>query len=110
VGLSDVLRISRDRYLDVGETLDAGNEIGGVAITSGMRGIPLAEPAEGVPAQGHDVAHASRAIIADHGVDLLARGGDAGQMRSGGESGFGQNAFDGGMRSLARGAAGAVGD
>src|SRR5258708_37278899 len=105
-----VQRKSRDIDPDIGETLDDANEIGGVAITSGMRSIPLTEPAEGVPAQRHDVAHASRAIIADYGVDLLTRGGDAGQMRSGGESGFGQNAFDGRMRSLARAATRAVGD
>jgi hypothetical protein len=104
------LRIGGDRHLHVGEALDAGDQIGAVAIATGMRRVALADAADGIPAQRHDVAHASRAIVADHRVDLLAGRGDAGQMRRRGERGLRQNALDGRMRAFARGAARAIGD
>ena len=83
-----LFRIGRDRDLDVGQALDAGDEIGGIAIAAGMRRVALAETADRIAAQRHDVAHARRAIAADHGVDLVAGGGDAGEMRRRRERGF----------------------
>src|SRR5262249_61997797 len=66
--------------------------------------------AEGTPAQRHDVAHAGATVVADHRVDLLAGRGDAGEMGRRDERGLRQDALDGRMRALARGAARAVGD
>ena len=90
--------------------LDAGDEIGAVAIAAGMRRVALADAADRIAAQRHDVAHAGRAIVADHVVDLVAGRRHAGQMRRRRERGLGQDALDGRVRALARRAAGAVGD
>ena len=103
-------RIGRDRHLDVGEALDAGDEVGGVAVAAGMRRVALAEPAGGIAAQRHDVAHARGAVVADHGVDFVAGGGDAGEMGRRRQRGLRQDALDGGMGALAGRAAGAIGD
>ena len=104
-----LLRIGRDRDLDVGDALDAGDEIGGIAVAAGMRRVALADAADRIAAQRHDVAHAGVAIAADHGVDLVARRGDAGEMRRRRQRGLGEDALDGRVRALAGRAAGAVG-
>ncbi len=74
-----------------------------------MRRILLADAARRIAAQRHDMAHAGGAIIADHLVHFLARGGDAGQMRRRRQRRLVQDALDGGMGALAGGAAGAIG-
>ena len=61
-----LFRIGGDRHLDIGEPLDAGDQIGAVAIAAGMRRISLADAADRIAAQRHDVAHARGAIVADH--------------------------------------------
>ena len=76
-----LLRIGGDRDLEVGDALDAGDEIGGVDVAAGMRRVALADAAGRIAAQRHDVAHARLRIGGDHRVDLGAGGGDAGEMR-----------------------------
>jgi hypothetical protein len=44
-----LLRIGRDRDLDVGDALDAGDEIGAVLVAAGMRRVALADAADGSP-------------------------------------------------------------
>src|SRR5262249_11982303 len=105
-----LFRIGGDRHLDVGEALDAGDQVGSVAIAAGMGRVAIAGAADGIPAQRHDVAHAGATVVADHRVDLLAGRGDAGEMSRRGERSLRQDALDGRVRALARGAARAVGD
>ena len=105
-----LLRIGRDRDLEIGDALDAGDEIGGVAIAVGMRRVALADAAERIAAQRHDVAHARRHIGCDHLVDLGAGRRHAGEMRGGRERRLGEDALDRRVGALAGRAAGAVGD
>ena len=56
------------------------------------------------------MAHAGVAIVADDVVDFVSRRGDAGEMRGRRQRGLREDALDGGMRTLAGRAAGAVGD
>ncbi len=74
-----------------------------------MRRVSRAGAAQRVAAQRHDVAHAGVVIIAHDGVDFLARRGDAGEMRGRRQRRLVEDALDGGVRALARRAAGAVG-
>ena len=83
-------RIGRDRDFEVGDALDAGDEIGGVAIAARMRRVALADAANGIAAQRHDVAHAGLRIGVDHRVDVGAGRGDAGQMRRRRQHGLGR--------------------
>jgi hypothetical protein len=105
-----LFRIGGDRHFDVGDALDAGDEVGGVAIAAGMRRVALAEAAGRIAAQRHDVAHARLRIGGDHRIDLGARGRDAGQVRRRRQQGLGENALDGGVRAFAGRAAGAISD
>jgi hypothetical protein len=73
-----LFRIGRDRHFDIGNPLDAGDEIGAVAIAAGMRRIAFADTAGRIAAQRHDVAHACLCIGFDDRVDIAARRGDAG--------------------------------
>ena len=75
-----------------------------------MRLVLRARAARGIAAQRHDVADAVVPIVARNRVDLLLRRGDAGEMRGGLQVGLAHDAGDGGVRALARRAAGAVGD
>ena len=68
-----LLGIGRDRDLGVALPLDAGDQIGGVEVAAGMRRVALADAAERIAAQRHDVAHAGRHVARDHRVDVLAR-------------------------------------
>ena len=104
------LRIGRHRHLDVGQPLDAAHEIGAVLIATRMRRVSLADAADRVAAQRHDVAHAGRVIAADHVVDLVARRADAGEMRGRRQFGFGEDTLHRRVGALARRAAGAIGD
>ena len=54
--------------------------------------------------------HAGLAVAAHDGVDLIARGGDASEMRGRHQLGLGENALHRRVRALARRAAGAIGD
>src|SRR5262249_37870077 len=74
-----------------------------------MRRVFLVDAADRIAAQRYDVAHAGRAIVADHGVDLGAGGGDAGEMRGRGERSLAKDALDGCVGALAGRTAGAVG-
>jgi magnesium-transporting ATPase (P-type) len=101
-------RDRRIRHFDIGDALDAGNEIGRILIAARMRRIFVADAADRIATQRHDVAHAGSAIAADHLVDLGAGRGNASEMRGGRQRGFAQNALDGRVRALAGRAAGAV--
>ena len=105
-----LFRIGRHRYFEVGEPLDAGDQIGGVAVAAGMRRVLLAGAGQRIAAQRHDVAHAGLGISADHGVDLGAGRGDASEMRRRRQHGLGEDAFHRRVGALARRAAGAIGD
>ena len=102
-------RVGRDRHFDVGNALDAGDEVGGVAVAAGMRRIALARPAGRIAAQRHDVAHAGLRIGGDHRINLRAGRGDAGEMRRRRQHGLGEDALDRRVGALARRAAGAIG-
>ena len=104
------LRIGRHRHFEIGEALDAGDQIGGIAVAAGMRRVRLAGAAKRIAAQRHDMAHAGLRIGADHRIDLGAGRGDASQVRRRRQHGLGEDALDGGVGALARRAAGAIGD
>ena len=89
-----LFRIGGDRYFDVGDALDAGDEVGGIAVAAGMRRIALADAAQRIAAQRHDMAHARARIGRDHRVDLAAGRGDAGEVRRRRQHGLGENALD----------------
>ena len=106
-----LLRIGRHRHFEIAmRALDAGDQIGGIAVAARMRRILRARPAGRIAAQRHDVAHAGVVIIAHDGIDVLARRCDAGQMRGRRQRRLRENALDRRVRALARRAAGAVGD
>ena len=63
-------RIGGDRYFDVGDALDAADEIGGISIAAGMRRVALADAAGRIAAQRHDMAHAGVRIGTDHRIDF----------------------------------------
>ena len=106
-----LLRIGRHRDFEIAvDALDAGDQIGGVAIAARMRRVLRARAADRIAAQRHDVAHAGVVIIAHDGVDVGAGRGDASQMRGRRQRRFRQDALDRRVRALARRAAGAVGD
>ena len=105
-----LLRIGRDRHFDVGDALDAGDQIGA---RSGSRrdaarispptppvGSPRSATMWRTPASRYDWITAS--------ISALGRG-DAGQMRGRRQRGLGQDAPHRGVRALARRAAGAIG-
>jgi hypothetical protein len=96
--------VGRYRHFGIGKALDAGNMVGGITITPGMRRITLAHPADRVRRAALRCGALRPPIIADHGIDLLAAGGDAGEMGGGLERGLDQN-----PGTLERGAAGAIG-
>src|SRR4029079_5135787 len=66
--------------------------------------------AGGVAAQRHDMADTDVPIIADHGVDLLARRVNAGEMRRRLQLRLFQDAGDRGVGALAGGTTRAIGD
>ena len=103
-----LLRISRYGHFDVGEPFDAGNEIGGIAITSGVRRVAFTDAADRIAAQRHDVTHAGSTIIADHAVDLIACRRNASEMGRRYECSLGQNAFDRAVGAFTSGAARAI--
>ena len=88
-----LLWIGRDRNLDIGKPLDAGDQIGAVLIAAGMRRVALADAADRIAAQRYDMADAGLAVAADHVVDLSAGGSDAGQMRCRRQRGLAEDAF-----------------
>ena len=105
-----LLRVGRDRHFDVGDALDAGNQIGAVGIAAGVRRVFLADAADRIAAQRHDVAHAGLVISADDVIDLATRRAHAGQMRGRRQRGLGEDTLHRRVGALARRAAGAVGD
>jgi hypothetical protein len=75
-----------------------------------MRRITLADAAGRIAAQRHDMAHAGLRIAANDVIDFVARGADAGEMRGRRQRRVGDDALDGRMSALARGAARPIGD
>jgi hypothetical protein len=76
-----LLRIGRDRHLEIADAPEAGDQIRSLVIALRMRLIDRAESAGRIAAQRHDMAHAGLPIGPDDLVDLVARRGDAGEMR-----------------------------
>ena len=108
--LGMLLRIGRDRNLEIGITLlDAGDQVGRALIAVGMRLIGRADAGGGIAAQRHDVADADLVIARDHVVDLALRCADAGQMRGRRQIGLFEDAGDGRMGALAGRSPGAIG-
>ena len=106
-----LLRIGRDRDFEIGAMrLMPATRSAALLVAARMRRIARAGAGERIAAQRHDVAHAGGVIAAHDGVDLLARRGDAGQMRGRRQRRLGQNALDRRMGALAGRAAGAIGD
>ena len=78
------LGIASDRNVERRDLLQARDQLGGIGIALRMR----SEGAAGlgrVAAQRDEVAHARVPIGARHGIDFVAAGIDAGEMRGGGE-------------------------
>ena len=88
--------ISGDADLEIGDPLQPGDQIRRIGIAAGMRRIavraicrPAADrPVGRIAAQRDDMADAGFPIVAGNVVDLIAGGGDAGQMRGRFEPGF----------------------
>ena len=104
-----LLRIGRDRHLEIADALDPGDEFGGILVSAGMRRVGCAEAARRIAAQRHDMPDADVAIIAHHRIDFLARGIDAGQMRRRHQRGLVEHALHGRVRAFAGRTAGAIG-
>jgi hypothetical protein len=75
------LGIGGDADLEIGDPLQAGDQIGGEGVAAGMRRVALADAARRIAAQRHDMADAGLPIGVRDRVDLGAGRGDAGQMR-----------------------------
>ena len=102
------LGIGGDRDLEIGDALQPGHQVGGIGVAVRMRHVVAA--ARHVAAQRHDVAHPGLPVGAGDGVDLVAAGAHAGQVRRRGQRGLLQDAGDDGMGARLGGAAGTVGD
>ena len=108
--LGVLLGVRRHRDLGVVEALDAGDQIGGVAVAVGVRLVAVADAAGGIAAQGDDVAHARLPVAPDHVVDRRSRLTDAGDVGGRGHRRLADEALDGRVAALGVGAVGAVGD
>src|SRR5262245_2347835 len=104
-----LLGIAGDGNLERGNGLDAFDEVGGVDVAAGRGLVTFADPSGRIAAQRHNVSHAEIPIISDDAVNLLAWGGDAGEMGGGGERRLAQHARDCGGAGLAGRAAAAIG-
>ena len=74
-----------------------------------MRDVRRADAGGRIAAQRHDVADADLVIARDHVVDIDARRIHASEMRGRNEIGLVEDAGNGGVGALARGATGAIG-
>ena len=72
-------RIAGDRDLEIRNAHETGHEVGAVSV-SARRRLVSRRPIGWVASQGHDVPDAVLPIVTRDIVDLLARGGDAGQV------------------------------
>ena len=108
--LGVLLRIGRHRDLGVVEALDAGDQVGGVAVAGGVRLVPVADAAGGIAAQGDDVPHARLPVTRDDVVDRRPGLTDARDVGGGGQRRLADEALDGRVAALGIGAVGAVGD
>ena len=105
-----LLRIGRDRDLDIGITLlDAVDQVGRALIAVGMRLVGGADAGGGIAAQRDDMADADIVIARHHVVDLALGRTDAGQMRRRRQPGLFQDAGNGRMGALAGRSPGAIG-
>ena len=97
-----LFRIGGNRNLDIGDALDPGDEIGGIAIAARMRCVAFSNTAKRIAAQCDDMAYARPRVRLDHCVDLGAGGGDASQMGRRRQHCLSENALDRCVGALAR--------
>ena len=71
-----LLGVCRDRDLEIADPPDAGNEVGGILVSTRMRNVGRADAARRIAAQGHDVTHANVDL------DMLQAQVDAGATRA----------------------------
>src|ERR1700733_6525200 len=76
-----LLWISGDRYFEIGDAFDAADQIRGILVAAGVGRKALANAAERVAAQRHDMAHAGPGISVNNFVDFRARSSNAGYVR-----------------------------
>lgn len=104
-----LFRIAADRNLERRDPPRPCRKLGRIGVAARVSAIRLAGAARRISAQRHDVLDAARPVAAQHLVHLLARRGDAGQVRSDAERSFAKDPRNGLVGALARGASGAVG-
>src|SRR5262245_11819585 len=104
-----LLGVAADGNLERGDTLGAFDEVGGVDVAALRRLVAFADSSGRIAAERHDVPHAEIPIIADDAVNLLASGGDAGEMGGRVQRRLAQHARNRGVGALAGRAAGAIG-
>ncbi len=74
-----LFRIGGDRYLEVGDIAQAGDQLGGIGIAFGV-GREARARNGAIAAQGNDVAHASGVEFARHFIDFGLAGIDTGEV------------------------------
>ena len=104
------LRIGADRHLEVADLADAAHQVGGIAIAFRMRHEAGADAARRIAPEGHDVVDAGIAELADHRVDFVLAGADAGEVGCRFQARFPGDSRHGRQRAVASGAARAIGD
>src|SRR5690606_14652252 len=107
-----LFRIGADRDLEPADAVEGGGQFGGVgvAVGAGRIGAADASRAGRVAAQGDDVIDADSLVALDDLIDLGAAGLDAGEVGGRTQGRFTDDALDGAVGPLARGAARPIGD
>src|SRR5215211_3075616 len=86
--------ISGDGNVELGDPLQAFDQLGGIAIAVRMR-LVLRAGLGRIAAKRDDVAYTEVPIVAGDRIDLLAARGDAGEMGRGRQGGFLEDPLDG---------------
>jgi len=102
------LRIGGNRNFEIGDVLQPSHQIGGIGVAA--RTWDVAAAAGHIATQRHNVAHADLPVGTGDGVNLVARGIHAGQVRGRCQRGFAHDARYSGVGAGLGGASGAVGD